>query len=498
MPYRSAARAAAIRTRGPFVALAVTAVVVGLTGCGSSTAGAVRHHSPTTTRAPRASTTTTQPPLPVAPVQWAPCGDLQCGSVTVPLNYADPDGPTIQIAVARHPAEDPSHRIGSLVINPGGPGTSGIDDLPNELSVLTPELLERFDIVSFDPRGVDRSSPVSCTGGGSGGGGSGGGGSGWLGWRRLGRWLRWWQLGGPIDPVPTTRPSARPCSATTRSSPPVPGVSSGAVLPYVGTVDTARDLDRIREALGDARLTFIGQLLRHAARRHLCRAVPDPRAGHGARRGHRPGPEHRGLRRRAGRQPRVRAHGLLRLVCRRHQLCRGARPATRRRRSWTSSERSQTRPLSVTGGGTAGPGELYDTLLAGLESQSSWPTAGRRPGRSAEPGNGAPVAPTSPAATRPVARPTGPKPNRPSTASTTRSTATRRAIRPWPRSSGRSAPVFGPLLAWGLLGCATVAGPAHPDPGTGDGSGRAAHPGGRAPPATRSPPTSGRWTWPGS
>ena len=80
----------------------------------------------------RPATTTTSPPsLPVIPVEWAPCGSLQCGSVTVPLDYEHPEGPTLLIAVARHPAEVPAERIGSLVINPGGPGGSGIDDLPN-------------------------------------------------------------------------------------------------------------------------------------------------------------------------------------------------------------------------------------------------------------------------------------------------------------------------------------------------------------------------------
>ena len=108
------------------------------------------------------ATTTTLPP--VTPVAWTPCGALQCGSVTVPLDYGRPAGPTIQIAVARHPAEIPSERIGSIVINPGGPGGSGIDDLPNELSILGPGLLDHFDIVSFDPRGVERSSPVRCAG----------------------------------------------------------------------------------------------------------------------------------------------------------------------------------------------------------------------------------------------------------------------------------------------------------------------------------------------
>ena len=56
----------------------------------------------------------------------------------------------------------PTARIGSLVIDPGGPGVSGIDDMSNELSALTPQLLDDFDIVLFDPRGVERSDPVTC------------------------------------------------------------------------------------------------------------------------------------------------------------------------------------------------------------------------------------------------------------------------------------------------------------------------------------------------
>ena len=75
---------------------------------------------------------------PVTPISWAPCnGDLQCGNLIVPLSYADPDnGQTISIAVARHPAEVPADRVGSLVIDPGGPGVSGVDDMANELSAL--------------------------------------------------------------------------------------------------------------------------------------------------------------------------------------------------------------------------------------------------------------------------------------------------------------------------------------------------------------------------
>lgn len=117
--------------------------------------------SPRTTTSSTSTTTTTEPPD--APLAWSLCGvDLQCANLTVPLDSADPDGPTIPIALARHTAEVPAARIGSLVIDPGGPGLSGVDDMANELRVLTPRVLDDFDIVMFDPRGVGRSDPLTC------------------------------------------------------------------------------------------------------------------------------------------------------------------------------------------------------------------------------------------------------------------------------------------------------------------------------------------------
>lgn len=218
------------------VAAALVAAAALLAGCTTATRSAGAPRAATTSTS-SSTTSTTTPGPPVTPIVWAPCQNgLQCGSVTVPLDYAEADGPTIQIAVARHPAEDPAERIGSLVINPGGPGASGIDDLPDELSVLTPGLLERFDIVSFDPRGVDRSAPLTCgeTGGSS------------------------VPQGLLPDPVPSTAATRQAVLANDEAYAQQCQRASGALLPYVGTVDAARDLDRIRQALGDAQLTYIG------------------------------------------------------------------------------------------------------------------------------------------------------------------------------------------------------------------------------------------------
>ena len=151
-------------------AFLVAATAVASCGTGAPAGRAAGDSRPAKTTITSSSSTTTTTTavsvteLPVTPITWTPCnGDLQCGNLVVPLDYTEPNnGQTIPIAVARHLAEVPADRIGSLVIDPGGPGVSGVDDMANELSVLTPGLLDDFDIVMFDPRGVDRSDPVTC------------------------------------------------------------------------------------------------------------------------------------------------------------------------------------------------------------------------------------------------------------------------------------------------------------------------------------------------
>ncbi len=194
------------------------------------------HHGATSSTSTTTTTTTFPPAPPITPLSWSACnGGLQCATLVVPLDYADPRGPTIPIAAARHPAEVPTARIGSLVIDPGGPGVSGIDDMANELSALTPQLLDDFDIVLFDPRGVERGDPVTCGE----------------------------KPGSPpttlSDPVPTT-PSQE--AATIAGLKPFAAAcerASANVLPHVGSVDVARDMDRLRAALGDSGLTYMGQ-----------------------------------------------------------------------------------------------------------------------------------------------------------------------------------------------------------------------------------------------
>ncbi|GIE48139.1 peptidase [Amorphoplanes nipponensis] len=98
--------------------------------------------------------------------QWRACAEdatAQCATLTVPVDWARPYGPSVAVALARRPAADPRHRIGTLVVNPGGPGGSGVDFTLESAGFFTPELRRRFDIVGFDPRGVSRSHPIVCT-----------------------------------------------------------------------------------------------------------------------------------------------------------------------------------------------------------------------------------------------------------------------------------------------------------------------------------------------
>jgi pimeloyl-ACP methyl ester carboxylesterase len=164
---------------------------------------------------------------------WKSCGEtFQCARLAVPLDHAQPTGPTIELALIRRPARKPAQRIGSLLVNPGGPGVSGVDFLPDYYGVLPGEIRDRFDVVSFDPRGVGASEPVDCgTDGGE---------------------------VADIDGDPDT-PAERAAyeQLFTEQAERCEQVV-GPLLTHVGSVDAARDLDLIRAAVGDARLTYLG------------------------------------------------------------------------------------------------------------------------------------------------------------------------------------------------------------------------------------------------
>ena len=170
-----------------------------------------------------------------ARLAWKGCDDgFECATLTVPLDYDEPDGDTIGISVIRLKARRAGRRIGSLVLNPGGPGGSGVEFARQAPQLLPGGIRDRFDVVSFDPRGVGESSPVDC-----------------LNDAELDALLA-------VDPSPDDAREKKALFDASRQQVAKCGQRSGKLLPHVSTVDVAKDMDVLREALGDEKLTYLG------------------------------------------------------------------------------------------------------------------------------------------------------------------------------------------------------------------------------------------------
>jgi len=180
-----------------------------------------------------------------APIAWKSCGGkLQCARVAVPLDWSQPEGRIISLSVIRRPASRPAERIGSLFVNFGGPGVPGVATVKR----LGPRLNRlgrgRFDVVSWDPRGTGESAHISC-------------------FANDREQRRFWGA----YAIPVTRAQSRRFVKKTTAFAGRCTERSRELLPYVSTADTVRDLDYLRELVGDPQLnyrglsygTFIGQ-----------------------------------------------------------------------------------------------------------------------------------------------------------------------------------------------------------------------------------------------
>src|SRR5215207_7465749 len=150
----------------PVAVVLVASLVAGCTGDDDVRPEGTR--SPTTTAAAPSTTAEAAPRAgPLAPfyeqrLRWSAChGGFRCARLEVPLDYARPQGRTIELAVVRLPRSGDGLQR-SLLLNPGGPGGSGVDYALAADSVVSKDVRRRYDIVGFDPRGVQRSAPVSC------------------------------------------------------------------------------------------------------------------------------------------------------------------------------------------------------------------------------------------------------------------------------------------------------------------------------------------------
>ena len=168
---------------------------------------------------------------------WQACrSGSECATVTVPLDYADPSGETIEVALLKVPATDPSRRVGSLFVNPGGPGASGLDYAAAADAIVSPAVRAVYDVVGFDPRGVGQSTPVEC-----------------ISDADLDRSF----VEG--DPTPDTPEEVEALLASSQEFRDGCQTKSGDLLPHVGTTDVARDLDVLRAIVGDDTLTYLGK-----------------------------------------------------------------------------------------------------------------------------------------------------------------------------------------------------------------------------------------------
>jgi pimeloyl-ACP methyl ester carboxylesterase len=164
------------------------------------------------------------------PIEWDDCGAVECATLEVPRDYDDPDGERIDLYVVRSPAE--GDRRGALFINPGGPGASAAEMAELLPYGLPSEVVEHFDIVGVDPRGVGGSAPISC--------------------------------GVPAEELygadPTFEDDADKQAYLDISKEYVDDCAEqfGDLLPHVGTTDVATDMDMVRAAMGDDQLSYLG------------------------------------------------------------------------------------------------------------------------------------------------------------------------------------------------------------------------------------------------
>lgn len=210
--------------------LALVLVLGSCTGSDVEVATTTTTTGPVIATTPVASTTTTTEPPQL--LTWTPCGSAECAKLTVPLDHDDPSQGTIDLAVARRLAQRPEERVGVLFYQPGSvmPGTPVIIDEAGFW--LSSTLLDRFDVVSWDRRGISETSRVNC-------------------------------VDNPEellihDPTPETIEEELLIVAGSREFAVACADRSGDLLPHLSTVSTAHDLDLLRAALGEEQFSYLG------------------------------------------------------------------------------------------------------------------------------------------------------------------------------------------------------------------------------------------------
>jgi len=191
---------------------------------------------PATTPAPTPTVVNGVAPFLGQKLTWRTCvGKAQCANLTVPLDYSKPDGSTLQLQLIKRSARDTKNRRGAIVVNPGGPGGSGYDYVAGGTGMVGSSVSEVFDVVGFDPRGVARSAPVKC-----------------LTPKQSDVFYAY--DGSPDSDAEATgallvgRDFANSCKA-----------KDSSLIPFLGTRESAQDLEVLRSALGETKLNYLGK-----------------------------------------------------------------------------------------------------------------------------------------------------------------------------------------------------------------------------------------------
>ena len=374
---------------------------------------------------------------------WQPCDNgFQCARLLVPFDYAHPGGRRFSLPVIRLPAADPAQRVGDLVINPGGPGGSGVQYALGARGEFPSAVLARFDIVGFDPRGVAGSEPaLACMTG-----------------PELDTYLSTDEMPDNAAQLGTLVQQGKFYASRCEQN-------SRALLPHVGTQNAARDLDVLRAALGQSRLTYLGksygtylgtwyaQLFPHRVRALVLDGAVDPDAT----------ALQADITQAKGFQA---AFGSFAAWCLAGSGCPLAQNAAAQLRALIV--RANSRPLSqeLGTGQVASGALLLNGVAAALYSKSTWPDL--RDGlTNAFNGDGTVLVQLANLLLE--RNPDGTYANL-----VDADTAISCVDRPWPRSltawqaaasaAGRAAPLFGPSIVWGNLPCAYWPVPAAPLP----------------------------------
>jgi pimeloyl-ACP methyl ester carboxylesterase len=174
----------------------------------------------------------TQRPTP-PPARWSDCGSgFQCANVVVPRDHSGNTPGVVNIALVRRPAPDREKRIGSLLVNPGGPGASGVEFVRGSWEAFPDPLLARFDIVGFDPRGVNASTGIRC--------------------------IDNLDPRANLDPSPDDEAELQRLLDDAQTYAELCGRRNADLLPFLSTDDVVADLDLLRGSLGDDELTYLG------------------------------------------------------------------------------------------------------------------------------------------------------------------------------------------------------------------------------------------------